>query len=68
MKNIFKINDEQQVKICDWDSKHYCSLKGNSGTIGGRLSYIFNPTSLGTGVIVRCGCGAEIDVTEYENW
>ena len=35
---------------------------------GGLISYIFTPTSIGNGVAVRCACGKECDVTDYDNW
>ncbi len=37
--------------------------------IGGRWSYTFTPTGVGTVVKVTCGiCGAYHDVTDYESW
>ena len=39
-----------------------------SGAIGGAYTFEFTGTSLGTCVHVRCSCGEEIDVTDYDNW
>lgn len=39
-----------------------------AGAIGGAYTYRFTPTSLGTVVKVKCDCGEEIDVTDYDNW
>ena len=39
-----------------------------SGAIGGAYTYEFTGTSLGTCVHVRCSCGEEIDVSDYDNW
>lgn len=38
------------------------------GAIGGRLTYCFTPTGLGMITEVKCACGEEINVTEYEGW
>jgi len=41
----------------------------HTGAVGGRWSYTFTPTGIGTIVVVRCcACGAEKDVTNYEGW
>jgi hypothetical protein len=39
-----------------------------SGAIGGRTSYKFTPTGLGSIITVECACGAEKNVTDYECW
>lgn len=38
-----------------------------SGAIGGAVSYIFTPTSIGFVVKVRC-YGKELDITDYSDW
>jgi len=38
-----------------------------SGAIGGAVSYIFTPTSIGTAVVVRA-YREELDVTDYGEW
>ena len=42
--------------------------KKKQGAIGGQYSYRFTPTSLGTAVSVKCACGKEKNVTEYDSW
>jgi hypothetical protein len=73
----FILTDEQERKIKEWDNPetgHVCSLKrenGNgkyAGAIGGHLSYSFTPTSIGEIVTVKCACGAELDVTDYDSF
>jgi hypothetical protein len=50
-------------------SKHNKKHGVKSGAIGGRYSYIFTPTSLGTVSRVKCcACQAEIDLTDYDEW
>jgi len=60
----FKLNEKQQEKLYAWHND--CEHEG--GAIGGKISYIFTPTGLGTCLVVKCICGAEIDLTESEYW
>jgi hypothetical protein len=49
-----------------WD-EHECKYRGQyRGAIGGGNSVIFMPNSIGQVVIVKCYCGAEKDVSDYE--
>ena len=72
----FTINDKQQKKLSKWLKTHneLCSLSNkNLGmdktpTIGGRLTYCFTPTGLGSHLVVKCTCGKEIDLTDCSNW
>ena len=61
---IFELCSEEIKKLNEWD-KHECTVKNNQGAIGGRLTFFFTPTSLGTIIKVKCGCGEEIDLTDY---
>lgn len=38
----------------------------NQSSIGGRLTYTFTPTSIGTLSKVVCACGADVDLTNFE--
>jgi len=64
----FDLSDDQIKKLRQWDDQHRCGYKQNSGAIVGRLTYCFSPTGLGDICIVKCSCGEEIDLTEYEKW
>lgn len=44
------------------------SLESKSGAIGGRLTYAFTPTSLGVITVIKCACGAEVNVTDFDSW
>lgn len=66
MSVIFEFTSEQEAKYQQWH-KEKCVMFGR-GSIGGRLTYEFTPTSLGLVVKVKCACGQEIDLSEYENW
>ena len=72
-KIMFNLTDKDYKKINEWREKHdkKCKLYMNDGAIGGRISYIFTPTSLGVICTVECACKSEdskIDLTDYENW
>ena len=38
------------------------------GTIGGVYSFIFVPNSIGEVQVVKCACGADINLTDYDSW
>lgn len=67
---IFKIEDKELAKLNKWmKSKKFIP----SGTIGGRFTYCFTPTTLGVVVKIQDELGKsekdrEIDVTEYLDW
>ena len=69
---MFKLNKEQTEKYQEWKKEHdvICTVsKSNDiGAIGGRFTFQFTPTSLGTITIVKCACGGNIDLTEYGDW
>ena len=69
----FPITEKEANAISEWKKKHEEEVHGlttddkklkAAGTIGGRYSYIFHPTSIGVSGIVRCRCGAEFEFQE----
>lgn len=69
----FAITEEEDKRIKEWQKKHEEEVHGLTtdkqrlkagGTIGGRYSYHFVPTSIGTSGVVRCSCGAEFEFCE----
>ncbi len=69
---LFRISKEEAGKFRVWleqhnESCHYANPK-NRGAIGGRFCFKFAPTTLGTATKVKCACGQEIDLTDYEDW
>jgi hypothetical protein len=38
------------------------------GAIGGRIKFQFTTTGLGIIAIVKCACGEEVDLTDYDSW
>ena len=72
----FALSETEVQKKNDWLKKHNKTCPNaehknpeykNQGTIGGRLTYSFTPTSLGTFSKVRCVCGAclELETPDY---
>ena len=63
-----EINREKEKEAIDaWKLTHEEEAHGGnsySGSIGGRYSYHFVPTSVGTSGVVRCSCGAEFEFCE----
>ncbi len=66
----FELTGDQEINYLIWKVEHdkICSLKDKDGTIGGRISFVFNPTGVGVGVDVKCGCGEKLDLTNYDEW
>lgn len=64
---LFAVNDKQGRKLQKF-SVHKCKYWYNPGTIGGRITYSFTPTSLGVVVTASCLCGKKLNVTDYESW
>ena len=69
----FAITEHEENKIKEWKKKHeeeVHGLKTNKqrlaaqGVSGGRYSYHFVPTSIGTSGVIRCSCGAEFEFCE----
>lgn len=62
---LFSVTKEQAKKMRAFAIKHTSCQRG---AIGGAHTYCFSPTSLGYSVVLKCHCGQEIDVSDYENW
>lgn len=62
----FPISKDEKHEVVNWMKKHEEeSHKGmSSGTIGGRYTYCFTPTSIGEIGTIRCSCGAEFTFRE----
>jgi hypothetical protein len=67
---MFSLDIGEQIRLSEWLQDHSNSCPFNSpenqGAIGGRLTYCFTPTSLGTITKVQCACGQSVDVTDYD--
>lgn len=64
---MFELTNEQNKQISSWIVSHNCPIT-YEGSIGGKITYAFTPTSLGVVEKAICGCGLFIDVTYYKDW
>ena len=72
----FQLTDEQVKKLRKWQDTHKCKFRVKGGTLryvgsfGGEDTFCFTPTSIGgMFTVVRCACGAEVDLTEdFSKW
>ena len=71
----FPISEEEQDRIEEWMNKHDKEVHNAhtlneklrlDGCCGGRYSYHFVPTSIGTIGTVKCSCGAEFTFQDME--
>lgn len=69
----FPISEGEDKAIKEWQKKHEEEVHGlvtdkmrlkAQGVSGGRYSYHFVPTAIGTSGVVRCTCGAEFEFQE----
>ncbi len=65
---IFTLSPKEVEKVIDWKANHPCKFVNVTTAIGGKHTYEFTPTGLGTITIVRCSCGSSLNLTEYEGW
>jgi len=73
----FELMGEELQKYQSWEAEHNETCPyyddGSSpapkiGAIGGRTTFSFTPTGVGTVVVVKCACGEEINVTDFDHW
>lgn len=64
----FTLTDEEEIAAKTFKSNHKHS-DVDKGTIGGHISYLFTPTSVGRAVDIRCNiCGKTRSITDYNIW
>lgn len=56
----FEIDEKDYRVITVWMKEHKCSVPKT--TIGGRFTFKFTPTGVGTYLIVECVCGECFDI------
>jgi len=62
----FKLNYNEEKEANDFLKEHRNC--GNPTAIGGHIKFIFTPTSVGDSCILKCVCGKEKDITDYNCW
>ena len=69
---MFSLSETEKRRLQAWldghDTKCKLAARSSQGAIGGRLTYEFTPTGIGTIASISFACGEEIDVTDYDNW
>jgi len=63
----FTLSEKEKTKLNEWIDNHDC-VQVPTGAIGGKRTYCFTPTNIGTAIVIKCVCGKEIDLTTYEGW
>ena len=66
----FKISDQCEAKIKEWQETHECSCRTKDGyryvgAVGGADSFTFVPTSIGMALTVKCACGSELHLNNF---
>jgi len=63
---MFKLTEKQQEQLNKWLNEN--NPDAYTGAIGGRITYCFTPTAIGTFVKIEDGLtGKTVDLTDYEN-
>jgi len=78
---MFDLNEKEKNKLIEWIKIHdeECPFSHINSyknvyklvAIGGRISYIFTPTGVGTTIEAKCSCNKgnySIDLTDYDSW
>ena len=64
----FRLDPVELARLTAFKEKHAKSCPAIT-TIGGKFTYIFTPTGVGTAIVVRCNaCGEEKDITDVDSW
>ena len=72
---MFDVSKEQRELVKKWQEDHDKAkhikpgeIHRYAGAIGGTYTWCFTPTSIGMATNVKCSCGEEIDITNYDEW
>jgi len=69
MKTEFRLNGSEIEKAEAFEQTHLKCAREHPTAIGGHISYEFTPTSIGTGVVIKCSlCGEQENITDYSVW
>jgi hypothetical protein len=70
-EEIFVITGEEKRKLNIIIAEHVCDYMNSpfkAGCMGSNLSFHFYPDTVGTTTIVRCRCGFEENITDYDSY
>ena len=66
--NMFEVSSIELENFKKWNLTHKCHEKYH-GAIGGYITWMFTPTSIGTIIKVNCSsCKHTEDISDYDNW
>ncbi len=65
MTGEFCLSQAQKLKFKEWAKENRLAY---AGAVGGEYTFCFTPTSIGTVIKVKHATGAELDLSDYENW
>lgn len=60
----FPISEEEEREIKLWKERHELIHRGGHGAVGGKYTYTFVPTSIGTVGEIKCTCGESFCFSE----
>lgn len=60
----FPISEKEHDSIKKWKTEHEKKHKGGYGVSGGKYTYYFVPTSIGTAGVIECSCGKNFQFQE----
>ena len=71
----FHVADKDYQRAKEWSGQHDQEkhtppgkTSRYSGAIGGAYTWCFTPTNIGTVVKIKCSCGEELNLTDYDTW
>jgi hypothetical protein len=64
----FSIADTELEKAEKFIDAHEAKHGRCRAAAGGRYAYEFTPTGIGTCVVIKCACGVNENVTDFDNW
>lgn len=65
------LNEKEKAKLKKFDAhvaRHHEKDGAYGGAIGGIVTYIIAPTSIGTVYKVSCVCGHQVNITDFDCW
>lgn len=62
-KAMFYLTEGEEKKARDWIKKH-----DKTHIPSGSYSWCFSQNGIGVACVVKCMCGDEINVTDYDLW
>lgn len=67
MAKTFTLDEAEEKRADEFQELH--RHKGEDfGAIGGKISYRFTPTGLGTIAVILCACGHKLVLTDFSAW